>query len=519
LAKTLLSLFSLAAMSGYPQAKPLVEGGVKEVQNFVNGAYVSSGKDGTVDCTNPATGKVIAKVPLTSPEEVKSAVAIAVAAQKKWAAQTVKTRVQALFKLKALIEENEEHIISLIVQEHGKCSTEAKASMMKGVETIEWATSLPQQIVGRFLEVSRGISCREVRDPIGVVVSIVPFNFPVMVPMWTVPIALGCGNAVILKPSEKVPMTMEFIAGLMKKAGIPDGVFQTLNGTRTTVETLVDHPDVKAVTFVGTSTVAKSLQDRCHALGKRASCLGGAKNHLCILPDADFDMCSSDIMNSFAGSTGQRCMAASVCLQVGKKGSFAKFNEMLVAKAKALEAGQGPGQIGPAIDEISKQKILRYINEAVDRDGAELMVDGRPWAEKPGSWVGPTIIRHKSAKDAAMRDEIFGPVLSVYEVETYDEALAIENSNPYGNAACIYTSVGQHSEYFLSRFSAAMCGVNIGVPVPREPFSFGGMNDSNFGFQDITGDDMMRFCTQLRKITQKWVPPQDQSVVTSSFIS
>merc|ERR1719181_1335576 len=221
-----------------------------------------------------------------------------------------------------------DHIVSLVVKEHGKCSAEAKAEVMKGIETLEWATSLPQEIVGRYLEVSRGITCREMRDPIGVVVSIVPFNFPAMVPMWTLPIALGCGNAVILKPSEKVPLTMEYIAGLMKKAGVPDGIFQTLNGTRTTVETLVDHPDVKAVTFVGTSTVAKSLQDRCNALGKRASCLGGAKNHLVILPDADFDMCSSDIMNSFAGSTGQRCMAASVCIQVGK--NFPpKFMELL----------------------------------------------------------------------------------------------------------------------------------------------------------------------------------------------
>lgn len=510
----------MSGTNGYPQGpKPLVAGTVKEVQNFVNGAYVTSGKEGTVDKLNPATGEVMAKVPLTSLEEVKEAVEIAKTAQRKWAQQTVKTRVQALFKLKALMEEHEEHLVSLIVQEHGKCSTEAKADLMKGIETIEWATSLPQQIVGRYLEVSRGITCREVRDPIGVVVSIVPFNFPAMVPMWTLPIALGCGNAVILKPSEKVPLTMEFIAMLMKKAGIPDGVFQTLNGTRSTVEALVDHPDVKAVTFVGTSSVAKSIQDRCHGLGKRATCLGGAKNHLVILPDADFEMCSSDIMNSFAGMTGQRCMAASVCIQVGKKGSFDKFNELLIAKAKALQAGQGPGQIGPVIDQVSKSKILRYVNEAVDRDGAELMVDGRSWAEKPGFWVGPTIMRHKSASDAGMRDEIFGPVLSVLEVETFDEAIAIENSNPYGNAASIYTSVGQHSEYFLSRFSAAMCGVNIGVPVPREPFSFGGMNDSNFGINDITGDDFMRFCTQLRKITQKWVPPQDQSVVTTAFIS
>mmetsp|Transcript_16845 Transcript_16845/g.41726 ORF Transcript_16845/g.41726 Transcript_16845/m.41726 type:complete len:374 (-) Transcript_16845:436-1557(-) len=372
-------------------------------------------------------------------------------------------------------------------------------------------------IAGRYLEVSRGITCREQRDPLGVVVSIVPFNFPVMVPMWTVPIALGCGNAVILKPSEKVPLTMTFIASLIKKAGIPDGVFQTINGTKPTVDALLESPDVKAVSFVGSSPVAEAIQKKATMLGKRALCLGGAKNHLCVLPDADYDMCTSDIMNSFAGSTGQRCMAASVLILVGDVKP--KFLELLVQKASALKAGQEAGQIGPLIDDISKTRVLKYINEAESRDGAKVLVDGRSWQEKAGFWVGPTVLLHNSAENAAVKEEIFGPVLSVVQVQTFDEAIAIENANPYGNAACIYTSVGQHSEYFLKRFSAAMLGVNIGVPVPREPFSFGGMNRSNFGCSDITGDGCMEFFTQRKKVTQKWVPPQDQSVVTSSFIS
>merc|ERR1719468_1023138 len=303
----------------------------------------------------------------------------------------------------------------------------------------------------------------------------------------------------------------------MKQAGIPDGVFQTINGTRTTCEALIDHPDVKAVTFVGTSTIAQAVQLRAHNLGKRALCLGGAKNHMCVLPDADFDMCTSDIMNSFAGSTGQRCMAASVLLVVGKFPP--KFVEMLTSKAKALKPGQSKGEIGPVIDQASKDKILRYINEAEKRDGAEVLVDGRAWADKSGFWVGPTILKHKSAKDAAVREEIFGPVLSVVEVATKEEAIELENSNPYGNAAAIYTSVGQNADWFLERFQAAMLGVNIGVPVPREPFTFGGMNRSNFGNSDITGDGGMEFFTQRKKITQKWVPPQgDLSAVDASFI-
>jgi len=387
----------------------------------------------------------------------------------------------------------------------------------KGIETLEWACSLPQLSAGRFLEVSRGITCRDKLDPLGVVVSIVPFNFPAMVPFWTVPIAIGCGNAVILKPSEKVPLTMTFVASLFKEAGVPDGIFQTVNGTRSTVEGLIDHPDVKAVTFVGTTSIAKQVSDRARSNGKRACCLGGAKNHMCVLPDADFDMCTSDIMNSFAGSAGQRCMAASVLLVVGKFPP--KFLELLSSKAKALKAGQDKGEIGPDIDQASKDKIMRYINEAVDRDGAEILVDGRSWAEKPaGFWVGPTILKHKSAKDAAVREEIFGPVLSVVEVATREEAIAIENSNEYGNAAAIYTSVGQNADWFLSRFSAAMLGVNIGVPVPREPFSFGGMNQSSFGDGDITGEGGMNFFTQRKKITQKWVPPQAGSVMDSFII-
>ncbi|CAD7963782.1 unnamed protein product [Amoebophrya sp. A120] len=491
---------------------------IKQVENFINGEYVAVADPvDTVEVTDPATAQVIAVVPVTSKAGVDEAVAIAKKAQVKWGSLTVKTRVQALFKLKHLMEENANDIVELVKQEHGKNKAEAMASLMKGIETLEWATSLPQLICGRYLEVSRGITCRDQRDPLGVVCSIVPFNFPVMVPFWTVPIAIGCGNAVILKPSEKVPLTMTYIAGLMKKAGIPDGIFQTVNGTKPTVDALMENPDVKAVTFVGTSHVAKLIQERATCLGKRALCLGGAKNHLCVLPDADYDMCTSDIMNSFAGSTGQRCMAASVLIMVGDVQP--KFLELLVQKASALKAGQETGEIGPVIDQLSKDKILRYINEAESRDGAKVLVDGRSWQEKQGFWVGPTVLLHSSAEDAAVKEEIFGPVLSIVQVATFDEAIAIENANPYGNAACIYTSIGQHSDYFLKRFSAAMLGVNIGVPVPREPFSFGGMNKSNFGSSDVTGEGCMEFFTQRKKITQKWVPPQDRSVVTSSFIS
>lgn len=317
-------------------------------------------------------------------------------------------------------------------------------------------------------------------------------------------------------------MTMTFVASLFKEAGIPDGIFQTVNGTKATVEGLVTHPDVAAVTFVGSSPVAQSVAQMARNANppKRNLCLGGAKNHMCVVADADFDMCTSDIMNSFAGSAGQRCMAASVLLKVGKFPP--QFMQLLASKAQALKPGQNKGEIGALIDEASKQRSLKYINEAVDRDGAQVLVDGRnkDWTGRPGFWVGPTILVHKSAKDAAVQEEIFGPILSVVEVDTKEEAIAIENANPYGNAAAIYTSVGQTADWYLERFSAAMLGVNIGVPVPREPFTFGGMNLSNFGGSDITGDGGMEFFTQRKKITQKWVPPQgaDLSAVDASFI-
>lgn len=490
-----------------------------QISNFVGGEYVTiKDASGAVPVTNPATGETIATVPLSSPAEIDHAVKLAKAAQEKWAKVTSKTRVQALFKLKHLMEAQMGKLIEMVVLENGKNRIEAEASIMKGIETLEWATAMPNLIAGRYLEVSRGVTCRDKRDPIGVVVSIVPFNFPVMVPFWTTPIAIACGNAVILKPSEKVPMTMTFVASLFKEAGIPDGIFQTVNGTRSTVEGLIDHPDVAAVSFVGSSAVAEQVARRTQSLNKRSLCLGGAKNHMCVVADADFEMCTADIMNSFAGSAGQRCMAASVLLKVGKFPP--QFLQLLAAKAQALKAGHDKGEIGPVIDENSKQKILRYINEAVERDGAQILVDGRSWSDKPGYWVGPTILLHKSAQDPAVREEIFGPVLSVVEVETKEEAIAIENSNPYGNAAAIYTSVGQTADWFLDRFSAAMLGVNIGVPVPREPFTFGGMNYSNFGGSDITGDGAMEFFTQRKKITQKWVPPQggDLSAVDASFI-
>lgn len=307
------------------------------------------------------------------------------------------------------------------------------------------------------------------------------------------------------------------VAELLREAGVPPGVFQIVNGAKDTVEYLCDHPLVKAVTFVGTTAIAEKVSHRVRSQNKRCLALGGAKNHLVVYPDCDKEMASSDIMNSFTGCGGQRCMAASALILVGEQ---KEFLDMLVSKAKSVNPGQGNGQMGPVIDQLSKDKILRYINEA-EKGGAKILLDGRTWCHelnenvdpllKKGFWVGPTIILHTNKDDAALREEIFGPVISVYVAKSKEEAIEIENSSEYGNAASIYTLSGPIAEWFTSRFHTAMMGVNIGVPVPREPFSFGGCNRSKFGDMDITGDGAIEFFTERKKITTKWGLPQEKN--------
>jgi len=334
-----------------------------------------------------------------------------------------------------------------------------------------------------------------------------------MVPHWTLPIALASGNCVVIKPSEKVPWTMYRTMQILKEAGIPNGVVNLVNGSLEAVNAICDHPHINAVTFVGSSKVAEIVYRRCKNAPRPKKCLalGGAKNHLVAAPDCNIEMCAQDILNSCSGCTGQRCMAASVLLTVGKQ---EQLIDSIVAKARKVKPGSKPGEMGPVIDLASLEKIHHYIESSI-ACGAKLLLDGRTWKQSAqpssGFWIGPTIILHSNLKDKALHDEIFGPVLSIYQCETADDALAIENANPYGNAACIYTTSGYWAEYFSKRFSAGMCGVNIGVPVPREPFSFGGINHSKFGDTDITGDGAIEFFTYQKKVTTKWSIPAERT--------
>lgn len=474
------------------------------MNNFINGVFVEPSNGRYLNVTSPHNSKVCARVAISIEKDVQTAVDYAKAAYPQWKARTVKQRASIMFKFHQLIQQNHEKLAELVTLENGKTLAESRASVSKANETVEWACSIPQLIQGKIMAVSRGVTCQDILEPIGVVASIVPFNFPVMVPMWTIPIALTVGNAVICKPSEKCPMTMNFIASLLKEAGVPDGVFQLVNGQVDTVNAICDNPDVAAVTFVGSSRVAEIVAKRCHCLNKKVLALGGAKNHLIALRDCDKQMVASDITASFAGCAGQRCMAASVLLVVGEQPDLL---DCIVKTASALKPGQmEKGNMGPVIDEVAQDRILDFINKA-EASGAKILLDGRSWADLEGTWVGPTIILHSSKEEQALHHEIFGPVLSVLVVKSPEEAIEIENSSPYGNAASIYTQSGGDAEWFAHRFRAGMIGVNIGVPVPREPFSFGGMYGtlSKFGEHDITGEGAMRFFTNRRKITTKWL--------------
>ncbi len=355
---------------------------------------------------------------------------------------------------------------------------------------------------GEILEVSKGVECRIDRHPVGVVASITPFNFPLMVPNWTIPNALVLGNTMVLKPSQLVPLSSTRIAELLKEAGLPDGVFNVVNGAQEAVEAICDHPGIQAITFVGSTKVAKIVYKRATAQLKRALCLGGAKNHLIVLPDANETMAASNIAASMSGCAGQRCMAASAMVAVGQVDHII---QLLCEEARKIVPGKN---LGAVISREAKERIERYITEA-EQQGAKVLVDGRgttvPGKEE-GYYVGPTVIDFVRPEMKIAQEEVFGPVLSIMRAKTVDEAIKIENSNPYGNAASVFTQSGGMARYVMERASAGMIGVNIGVPVPREPFSFGGWNESKFGTGDITGESSIEFFTKLKKTTTKWNP-------------
>jgi malonate-semialdehyde dehydrogenase (acetylating)/methylmalonate-semialdehyde dehydrogenase len=470
-----------------------------DVQHCIGGRFVSGGPR-FLDVHNPADGLAIARVPLGDAGVVDAAVASARQAFPAWSRTPVKERVQVFFRYKTLLEKHLSELADLITEEHGKVRPEAEAEILKAIELTEFACSLPQLIAGEVLEVSRGVECRVERYPLGVVAAINPFNFPSMVPHWTIPNAIALGNCFILKPSELVPLSAGRIAELLKEAGLPDGVFNIVHGDREVVQALCDHSGIEAVTFVGSTRVAKDVYRRATGNLKRALCLGGAKNHVIVMPDADPEMASGGVLAAMAGCTGQRCMAASVMVAVSQ-------TDHIVNRLAELARGMVPGRdVGPVITSQAKSRIEGYITEA-EQGGARLLVDGRGAVVpgKEGGWyVGPTVIDRVRPEMKIAREEVFGPVLAVVRTGSLDEALAVENASPYGNAASIFTESGGAARATMERAAAGMVGINVGVPVPREPFGFGGWNDSRFGAGDITGKSSIEFWTKTKKITTKW---------------
>jgi malonate-semialdehyde dehydrogenase (acetylating)/methylmalonate-semialdehyde dehydrogenase len=457
---------------------------------------------------SPYSGQKIGETTEASSEQIEVALKAAEQAQKEWAKMPIKERSKILFEFRNILIRDLDEISHLKASESGKTFEEGKAGLLKGIEVLEFALSLQNLDLNGKLEVSRGVTCEYRREPLGVVLNITPFNFPAMVPMWTIPIVLALGNAYVWKPSDKTPLTSFRIANALIEAGLPAGLLTILPGGSKTVETLIDHPVIKAIGFVGSTKVARLVYERGTRHGKRVLALGGAKNHIILLPDANAELSGIGISDSFTGCAGQRCMAASVLLAVGEVDTHI---EKIKSRAASLKLGHDMGAI------ITKSQV-EFLNQAIaraEKDGAKVILDGRkaqaPEGMKDGNWIGPTILDGVKPGSEAHTIELFGPVISIIRCKDLSEALAIQATSPYGNACSVFTSNGAMADRVTREAKAGMIGVNVGVPVPREPFSFGGINASKFGHGDITGEHCLDFWSDVKKITTKWEKQNDSN--------
>ena len=471
-----------------------------ECQNWIDAKW-QSGTGHTIAVQCPLTGASIGSLKSTTHADLAGCIESSEKAAKAWAAVPIKERCAVMFRAREILLRDAEKISHTVSAESGKTFSEAKAGLMKGIEVLEYALSLQNLDSGGRMEVSSGVYCEYRREPLGVVAGITPFNFPAMVPMWMIPIALTLGNAFIWKPSEKTPLTSKLMAEAFHEAGLPPGVLNIVQGDRETVENILDAKGIAAAAFVGSTAVAQQVYVRGTASHKRVLALGGAKNHIVLMPDAEPEMASSGIVASFTGCAGQRCMAASVLLAVGD-------TDHILDKIKEKAAGI---KLADDMGAIITQESMTRLNEAVDKaeaDGVEVSLDGRrpaaPEGYEDGFWFAPTLLDKCKPDSSVAQVELFGPVLTVIRCENLSEALQIENSSEYGNAASIFTQSGGVAERFAAEAQAGMVGVNIGVPVPREPFSFGGIQASKFGQGDITGAGSLDFWSNQKKLTTKW---------------
>jgi malonate-semialdehyde dehydrogenase (acetylating) / methylmalonate-semialdehyde dehydrogenase len=481
---------------------------VTEVRNYINGEWRESQAASWVDVVNPATGEVIARAPESDAGEVGAAVEAAAAAYPAWRRTPPEDRIQPLFKLKQLLEEHLDEISRIITQENGKTFTEAKAEMRRAIENVEVACGIPMMMQGYNLEdVARGIDEMMIRQPLGVVAAVVPFNFPGMIPFWFLPYAIACGNTFILKPSERVPLTMKFAYELLEQTGLPKGVVNLVCGGKAAVDALLDHPKVRAISFVGSTPVAKYVYTRASANGKRAQCQGGAKNPVIVLPDADMSMTTQIISDSAFGCAGQRCLAVSVAVTVGE--AQKTFRDSIAHAAANLRVGNGLDegvQMGPVITPQSKSRIESLIEKGA-KEGAKLLLDGRNTKvskHQAGNFVTPTILDDVPVGSELADTEIFGPVLSLVHANDLDEAMAFLDHSAYGNQASLFTSSGSAARRFRYEAPAGNIGINIGVAAPMAYFPFSGWKDSFFGVLHAQGRDGIEFYTEKKIVVERW---------------
>jgi len=488
---------------------------IKRVSHWIAGKPVesASGRSGTV--WNPATGEQQASVDFASVEEVDTAVAAAKNAFRSWRATPLSRRSEVMFKLRELVDANRRSIAGLITLEHGKTLPDALGEVARGLENIEFACGIPNLLKGGFSEqASTGIDVYQIRQPLGVVAGITPFNFPAMVPMWMFSNAIACGNAFILKPSERDPSVSLYLAELLREAGVPDGVFNVVQGDRVAVERLIEHPDIKAISFVGSTPVAKSIYEGATRQGKRVQALGGAKNHMVVLPDADIGMAADAAVSAAYGSAGERCMAISVVVAVGSVAEplIAAIRERM-AKIKIGPGLESGNEMGPLITREHRERVAKYVAGA-EAEGASVVVDGRrdPAASKGPHFLGTSLIDGVKPGMRCYDDEIFGPVLSVARAATFHEALSMVNENPYGNGAAIFTRDGGAARQFQFDVEAGMVGVNVPIPVPVAYYSFGGWKASLFGDLHMYGPEGVQFYTRAKVVTSRWPDPASSRV-------
>ncbi|HSS67667.1 MAG TPA: CoA-acylating methylmalonate-semialdehyde dehydrogenase [Nocardioidaceae bacterium] len=494
---------------------------MRTIEHWIGGKHVSQSGGRLADVFDPAAGAAQAQVHLASADEVGAAVRAAKEAFESWGQSSVTARARVMFAFRELLVKHEVDLAKIISSEHGKTIDDARGEVVRGREVVEYVCGIPQLLKGEFSDqVSGGVDSYSFRQPLGVCAGITPFNFPIMVPLWMHPVAIATGNTFVLKPSERDPGASDLVAELYAEAGLPDGVFNVVHGDKVAVDAVLDHPDIRAVSFVGSTPIAKYVHERAIASGKRVQALGGAKNHAVVMPDADLDFAAAHLVAAGYGSAGQRCMAISAVVAVGPAADALVERVQKLAVEVKVGAGDEPGaEMGPVVTAAARDRIVGYIDEG-EAAGANIVVDGRGLVvdgHEEGFFVGPTLIDSVTPDMSVYTDEIFGPVLSVVRVPTLDAAIELVNSNPYGNGTAVFTSSGEVARTFQRKVSVGMIGINVPIPVPMAFHSFGGWKDSLFGDHHIHGPEGVRFYTQAKVVTSRWPHVSEDSLAQLNF--